>query len=341
MARGTRRREHIVIDRRDLLARRRAELVTVMESLIEPGTPCALLGWPRHANVGDSAIWIAQRQLLRQLGASVVYACDEQNLEPEQLRRRLDGGTILLSGGGNLGDLWPGCEDFRERVITSFPELRIVQLPQTICFRDAAALERSRRVFAAHSNITLLLRDHESVELARETFEATTLLCSDSALLLAVEEPRRPSQDLVWLARQDHERDVGFRPPADVPTVDWARDDRVPLVPWRVQLQGRGVVRRVREHLGRLAYYDAVAARRLERGLRLLRSGRVVVTDRLHGHILAFAAGIPHVLLDDAFSKAGRFHRLWTEGTPLVRKVDSVDAAVVAADELLAQAGAA
>jgi pyruvyl transferase EpsO len=328
-----------VIDRRDLLTQRRGEIATVMGSLIEPGTPCALLGWPRHANVGDSAIWVAQRQLLRRLGGNVVYACGYHNLDPAELRRRLDGGTIVLSGGGNLGDVWPGAERFRERVLATFPDVRIIQLPQTICFRDDEALERSRRAFASHSNITLLLRDRESVEIARDAFDATQLLCPDMALLLAVDEPREPAQDLVWLARRDRERDPALEPPADVAAVDWARDRRIPLVPPRVHRLARRVVRSAHEQLGRLAYYDAVAARRLERGLRLLRSGRVVITDRLHGHVLAFTAGIPHVLLDDAYGKVGRFYRTWTAGTSLVRKVDNVEAALAAADELLAGAG--
>jgi exopolysaccharide biosynthesis predicted pyruvyltransferase EpsI len=48
--------------------------------------------------------------------------------------------------------------------------------------------------------------------------------------------------------------------------------------------------------------------------MRLISAGRVVVTDRLHGHILCLLLGLPHVLLDNAYGKISNFHRMWTDG---------------------------
>ena len=78
----------------------------VLRPLLPPGTPCALLDFPNHSNVGDSAIWLGERAWLRRHGLDVVYACDVNTYSREQLAARIGQGVLLLHGGGNLGDLW-------------------------------------------------------------------------------------------------------------------------------------------------------------------------------------------------------------------------------------------
>ncbi|KAH9493136.1 hypothetical protein Btru_022442 [Bulinus truncatus] len=49
-------------------------------------------------------------------------------------------------------------------------------------------------------------------------------------------------------------------------------------------------------------------------GLNFIQRGRVVVTDRLHGHILSTLLNIPHVLIDNPpFLKLSSFDKSWTE----------------------------
>jgi pyruvyl transferase EpsO len=45
----------------------------------------------------------------------------------------------------------------------------------------------------------------------------------------------------------------------------------------------------------------------------------VVVTDRLHGHILSVLLGIPHVLMDNSYGKNESFYATWTHDLDLVR----------------------
>ena len=91
-----------------------------------------------HGNVGDSAIWLGERTLLRDAGVTVAYACDLQSFSAAELAERVPAGTgtTFVHGGGNLGDLWPRHQVLRERVISAFPNHRIVQLPQSVHFRD-------------------------------------------------------------------------------------------------------------------------------------------------------------------------------------------------------------
>lgn len=170
-----------------------ANLGETLRRVVPSSTPVALLDFPRYRNVGDAAIWLGQRRLLGQLGATVGYTCDRLTFSAEALRRSLPGGTVLLSGGGSFGDLWPEHQRFRERVIAAFPDKRIVQLPQSVVFRDERNLDRARSVFNAHPDLTLMWRDTHSLEFARDHFDASSMLCPDMASALgALQRPTGP-----------------------------------------------------------------------------------------------------------------------------------------------------
>jgi pyruvyl transferase EpsO len=58
----------------NLYARLRARALEVLSELLTSDAPCALVDFPHHANVGDSAIWLGERALLRRIGVPVVYS---------------------------------------------------------------------------------------------------------------------------------------------------------------------------------------------------------------------------------------------------------------------------
>ena len=296
-----------------------------LRPLVPPGSRCALLDFPNYANVGDNAIWLGELAYLRRAGVEIVYRSDQLAYSPRQLARRLGEGTILLSGGGNFGDLWPAHQWFREQVLDSFPRHRIVQLPQTIRFTERANLERARAVFSRHPDVTVLVRDEESCDI---DVGAETALCPDMAFALGPLERRcAATRDVVWLLRSDHESALA----SDVERMDWPDDERERRPPLALS-----AARRLQEalsahaagHRFRATLEDRLASARLARGLQTLSEGRLVVTDRLHGHVLCLLLGIPHVLLDTRHGKLRSFHDTWTKGSELVQWADSADEAL-------------
>lgn len=308
-------------------ARLRSHVTRVLSTLLAPGTRCALVDFPLYANVGDSAIWLGQRAVLRELGVSVAYTCDEDSFRQEDLLAHVPEGVILIQGGGNLGDLWPERQAFREHLVRTFPGHRIVQLPQSIRFGNGENLRRARTVFDTHPDLTLLVRDHESLHLARTHFAAPSFLCPDMAFALPTPPASgHPAYEVVWLTRSDHEA-TGFplpSPRAGTLHTDWADElDAAPA--WRQRRAAAG--RRLRSAV-RASYehpdpalasavadaHDDLAALQLTRGCALLVSGDVVVTDRLHGHLLSLLLDRPHVLLADRYGKVDNSWRSWTSG---------------------------
>jgi len=281
--------------------------------VLPPASPCALLDFPYYANVGDSAIWLGARAYLARVGARVVYAADDKTYSKQTLGRRLQGGTILISGGGNLGDLYPRRQRFRERVIRDFPRHTIIQLPQSIHFRRREDLRHAQEVFNDHQNLILCVRDRHSLALARKHFSARIVLCPDMAFALGtLKRPAIRARTILCLLRTDTESRVGTLPRAgrDVVRADWMKGEELVL----------GSPPEVRPSL---RSYDRLAQRRLRRGITMLSHAGVVITDRLHGHILSILLGIPSILLDNTYGKNRSFYKTWTSSHPFCAWAES------------------
>jgi exopolysaccharide biosynthesis predicted pyruvyltransferase EpsI len=291
----------------------------VIEPILSHGSRCALLDFPNHGNVGDNAIWLGERAYLQGTATSVVYACEIATYSERELRERLNGGIILIHGGGNLGDVWPAHQQFREQVIAAFHDCRVIQLPQSVHFQEKANLQRARAAFNAHPDLTILVRDVQSLEFIGNEFRVKSALCPDMAFALGpLQRPAPPRSDIVWLSRTDVESlNHSSHISPEVGRTDWLKDERSPLIRLNWLLTRRlycyrhglpwfsGVLSRM---------YDRVAEQRLLRGRRTLGCGKVVITDRLHGHILSLLMGIPHVVLDNNYGKVSSFYETWTKG---------------------------
>jgi exopolysaccharide biosynthesis predicted pyruvyltransferase EpsI len=333
-----------------LVSELRARLETAVATALDGAqAPVALVDFPNHTNVGDQAIWAGTRRLLARLGVEVRYVADHESYSPRRLRQRVPRGPVLLHGGGSFGDVWPPFQAFRERVIADFPDRRVVLLPQTIEFRDPAALRRAAAALAAHPDCRLLVRDTTSLALAESEFpSARPQLSPDAALMLDLERPAPPETDVVWLSRTDSEREhSGAGHELGVETVDWTghRRGEPGWTPAYARLHGATWAwgRRARKHprLWPLVYpllergYEALVRERVGVGVAMLSRGRVVVTDRLHAHILCLLLDRPHVVVDTGYGKLTRFIQTWTADAPALRLAGSwSEAAAIASEHL-------
>ena len=285
--------------------------------------PYALLDFPCYANVGDNAIWIGTLTALDALGfPPPAYTCDNRTFDPRALERRVGRGPILLLGGGNFGDLHRKHQRLREAVAAAFPHNRILQLPQTLHFGSAAAREQARRTLGAHRRLRVLVRDEASLAIARDDLGLDAALAPDLALGF-VPTPRAPPAAplILWISRLDTWRRDPPRVWAEhLEISDWPREGqpwRVRKVRWLVAMHQVGAARVLPLRWPLSSAYEPLARWRVERALAWMSRASVIVTDRLHGHILAVMTGTPHVLLDDTLGKLRAFHDAWTRDSGL------------------------
>lgn len=300
----------------------------VLAPLLEGVEGVALAGFPHHWNVGDSVIWAGAMQSLHELGIPVRYACTPRTYDAEQLRLHLPVGPVLLTGGGNFGDVYLDEVSLRRRILQDFPDRHVIQLPQSIWFRSSEGRDEVRRLINRHPAVTLLLREQRSLELARELFQAPAHLCPDLAVALeGLLPPVAPATRAVaGLVRGDIESLGGARP-ADGGFADWPREDEAWRSGWSVA--GReawaavdrwhGAATEAGCSLGVAEAVRACATLARERtlaGASLLAAGRVVVTDRLHAALVAWLAGRNAVLVDSVSGKSRATVETWFAGVP-------------------------
>ncbi|MDI1309666.1 MAG: polysaccharide pyruvyl transferase family protein [Methylotenera sp.] len=310
-------------------------LKNVLGKLIPFGTCYALIDFPDHSNVGDSAIWLGQIELLLQLtGNKPSYVCTLQNFDADELLKALPSGPIIMHGGGNFGDIWLSHQDFREMIIGRFKDRMIIQLPQSISFSNLASVNKTARIIEQHSNYHLLVRDQNSYEFAQQHFQCSLQLVPDSAFVIgSIKRPIQASKDVFMLLRDDAERAEYDRSLLytilNSEHADWLEEP----YSFNKKTKYSAVFQAIysghwNKRDARLTYYQLLAQGRVNRGLKLLSNGRHIITDRLHAHILSTLLDIPHVALDNSYGKVSSYISAWTHIYPAVQTAKTSDEAL-------------
>jgi exopolysaccharide biosynthesis predicted pyruvyltransferase EpsI len=315
----------------DANARHRERLFELYRPLIDPSRPVALVDFQDTKNCGDHAIWLGQRTLLRELGVEVVHECGHEDYDKAAMAKALGKGTILISGGGSFGDLYPDYMILKLNVLKDFPDNEIIFFPQTAMFFTNAVLDMTVAAVAKHGKVTLTARDLLSHRTLTTAFgdKARVVLAPDMACMLThLKRDVEPVFDVVWISRDDGESTGGLRP-------QFASG--LSLKPRRFKLEDFDDPIKI-DALGRVGgptlfatdwYRLMVDDQSLEidypkltmeqrsqvwvaRAVRLLSLGKVVVTDRLHGHILCTLIGVPHILLNNSYGKNFAYFESWS-----------------------------
>ncbi|MEM6606495.1 MAG: polysaccharide pyruvyl transferase family protein [Pseudomonadota bacterium] len=315
-------------------------LTSVLQPICRGYKNAVLFDFPTYDNVGDLAIWLGQVEFIRRTLKLPVVAVEHchASILPDLGSDTL----VFLSGGGNMGDLWPQHEHFRLKVIKRYPQNRVIVLPQSIHFTSSDKLNESAQVTRTHEDLFLCVRDAPSVEVGSTMVtKERCRLCPDMALALgSIRRPVGPSMQTFALKRADAEkRELGQLSPA-IKSGDWVGTPVTRLgrvVAAFDRLQTRYPNRLSRLAGARVALYNALAREHFNRGLTMLSQAEVVITDRLHAHILCVLLGIPHVVLDNSYGKISRFRREWNTGEGLCEVAENWADATRVAEQMLAK----
>lgn len=304
--------------------------LNLMSSLIGGKKYAILVGLAAFENKGDPAITVGQLRMLKKLNVELLYYIDEENCEDkyftyakELVRSHSpDDLVILTQGGGNMIG-YDGANFCRQRALKYFPGFQIIILSQSIMMRGCKDyVEDMVNLYCCNPNLTIVLRDRLSLYIAKRMFNKGTrlVLAPDMAFQVGpVQRFSPPLYDVLWLKRLDDERpsydDIpDFPSNVTVIVADWWNSWPSP--------RGRTLVE--------------TAHNILNMGFLFLQRGRVVVTDRLHGHILSVLLDIPHVIVDNKQQKLSSYYKTWTRGLEKTKLADTpADAARLALNFLV------
>lgn len=300
-----------------------AELMTKHAVLLDliGKRPFHYVDIPMHGNIGD---------LLIMLGTLAFF--DKHQLKPRLISPYFsfspdwvaEGEVVVFHGGGNFGDLYPYFQQLRERVTAAKPGNRIVILPQSFHFSSPEKLAESAAIFRSHPDLHICVRDKVSLEQARAFTDNVYLLPDMAHQLYPLGRGYDQQGAALLITRVDDEKvDHGTLPEMRVGThTDW---------PQFVGARERNIhrIRRVhdafaRRGMGRMAngvmspLWIWYAKRLVDDAIRMFAQHNLVVTDRLHGHILAVLMDMPTMVLDNSYGKNSRYAAVWTARSRLV-----------------------
>lgn len=289
-----------------------------------------LLELPYYSNVGDLLIWEGEEAFLRRfpyrcLARASFHTFGWPDLPADAL--------ILLQGGGNWGDVWPGEKTphaFRRKLARRYPHHKIVVFPQTVCYRNDAECTADAALFGACSNLTICARDRVSYQRLTERFTNRVLLLPDMAFCIDEERlaPYRQLPDAtktLFLRREDcewNEAAAALLPSGPCDVTDWpGMDESTRLNRIARHLLWRHPKRYPRRFVD--YYFRHVHARRVvEGGLRFLGGYSTVYTTRLHTAILAMLLHKSCFVIDNNYGKNRHFYEAWLTGVDGVQFLD-------------------
>ena len=279
------------------------------------GDRCSfLIMTPRYRNYGDHLIAYSERLLLDSAGVDSVI---EIPYEDCQALRNSFGSvvrpqdTVFFTGGGYLGDLWPGLESTAERILGSLGSgNRVCFFPESLFYSNVGCECFEAAVKAAKARVIVGAREEASFErLSRSLELASVRLFPDVGLFvrrgdLLATAPDRIADSVLVCLRRDKESLQGAGFGVELTDV----------------LDSCGLmISAIDTHnpVGEIEDFD----RRGELGAIARRFGEasLVVTNRLHGMVLAMIMGTPCVALDNISGKVSGVARWVAEaGYPLV-----------------------
>ncbi|WP_375514763.1 polysaccharide pyruvyl transferase family protein [uncultured Nostoc sp.] len=312
---------------------------------------CSLLNYPDYLNIGDHLIWLGTIFYLTDvLKTKIKYtAAGSEDFSEEVMEKQVGKAPIILQGGGNLGDIWINHQKFREHIISKYRDRPIVIMPQSIYFNSTSNLKKAADIFNSHPNLTLFIRENFSYKIALNYFYKCKIIkIPDMAFCLLnmsclTSNNTAQKSSILYHCRADEELKQNFSPASifELPNViveDWVSPE------WKIWRSSKSIMETSQTYpdstpaiFDRL--YDPDIHRiswiLMHKGIDQLRQHRLIITNRLHGHILCILLGIPHIFLANSYHKNESFFETWTHQVPFCRFIKDSSQIKLTAQELL------
>jgi pyruvyl transferase EpsI len=259
-----------------------------------------LIGTPGHANIGDAAIAAGEYEFIRSYfpGYALVELTAYQMDDPYIFLQSVVGigDIIFLHGGGNLGTLYPVEEAIRRRVISDFPDNKIVVLPQTAYFDDTEDGKRelaiSSEIYGRHRDLTILTRGLDTLDLVKKYFpRAKSYNAGDMSLMLKRDFGLKRSGILACIRDANDESGIDDKDRAYISETiqifdpDYEKSNNV-----------------YQENIP-----PVMRSTVINNELKKFADHKVVITDRLHGMIFALLTNTPCVVISAYTQKIKEF----------------------------------
>lgn len=268
---------------------------------------------PEHGNLGDHAITQSEVEILHELKIPYIELTDKRihDLETKNAVRVMNGRTILINGGGNLGTLWPDVEKMTREIIEKNPKSRIIILPNTIYYEDDEnghlELEKSIELYNKHRNLKIYAREESSFNLMKAIYR-NVALAPDMVLRMNKCKKTVKRKGCILCLRSDREK---------------TRTEEIEEVihTQATELFGNNV-----SSLDMVVSHSIPVSERdeqLEKQYDAFRHSELVITDRLHGMVFCAITGTPCIVINSRSPKILGCYE-WIKNLPYIQFCEDV-----------------
>lgn len=257
---------------------------------------------PDYGNMGDIAICYAQKKMLQNvLGDKyevIEISVGEVYKTYNFIKKHVKEDTIItLIGGGNNGDLYTYIEERRIFLLKKFRNNKIISFPQTVCYKEEnKEFYKKKFIKAANrcKNLTVVARERGSYETYKEFLKCNVLLCPDIVFSLETDF-QNSRQGVQAIFRDDKEKSV-------------SDTDKKKVI---------GILEDMNFEIFNKDTCDDDFANdketKLAEFIEEMSTKKLVVTDRLHGMILAYITKTPCIVFENSNHKIRSTYETWLE----------------------------
>jgi pyruvyl transferase EpsI len=279
------------------------------------GKKVYLMETPIHNNIGDSLIAVAEIEYLNKQCKLPVVEVNQSSLEKygNVLKYFIHpNDVIVLHGGGNFGNLWIHHENIRRKIIKDFPNNNMILMPQSYSFSEdnegKAELQKSVEIYASAKKLELFIRDSISFQLAATNFKNHVTLVPDIAFTLPKKDFHCQRKGVLMCFRGDAEKKLDHKIIQQLETQFLKNNIEVKLTDMIHQGQ---IFPEQRKNI--------IADKAKE-----FASAKLVLTDRMHGMILAYLTNTPCIVFECNNHKIRGTYE-WIKNCGYISLCDTVD----------------
>lgn len=114
---------------------------------------------PNYPNVGDSLILLGSIQLLKEIGIEIEGIASSYS----KVKKNISQSTVIvISGGGNFGNLYEHHSREKQRIAQLYPNNLIIQFPCSVATKLDPSHDVFLEEFVRYPNVKIFARDAES-----------------------------------------------------------------------------------------------------------------------------------------------------------------------------------
>lgn len=222
--------------------------------------------------------------------------------------------TILISGGGHIGTLWPDEDNTIIDILLRFSENKIVILPQTAYWDGGSKKEHQDKLKCAINNcrsLVIMVRERNSYDSLTKVLESkkSNIICVPDMVTYLNYAPNNDKQNkTILLCMRDDKECVSYGVSGE--KIAAMVNNEYDILYTNTVVTGN-VYRETRK--------EKVYAK-----LEEFSNASLVIIDRLHGMIFSALAGTPCIAIDNVSKKVSGVYN-WIRSLEYITMVESED----------------